>query len=66
MLGHLLRVGVRAGLGGKRACTVWPKTGAFTPSSPPVRPISAASRLSSLSKRCEVEVSEWLRLAVRR
>ena len=42
-------------MSGKRACTVSPKTGAFPHSSPP---ISASSRLSSRSKRCEVEVSE--------
>eukprot|EP00964_Phaeocystis_antarctica_P081373 scaffold50915_cov66-Phaeocystis_antarctica.AAC.3 len=39
--------------------------GALPPSSAPLQPVSAASRLSSLSKRwpCEVEVGEWPRLA---
>ena len=47
-----------------RACTVAPKPGAFPPSPPPLLPIPAASRLSSLSKRwpCEVEAGEWPRL----
>ena len=56
-----LREWVWAGMGGKRACTFWPRISAFQASSPPIR---AASRLSSLSKRCEVKVSEWLRLSV--
>ena len=55
----------RVGKGNKRTCTVSPRAGAFPPSSAPLQPVSAASRLSSLSKRwpCEVEVGEWPRLA---
>ena len=51
----------------KRTCTVLPETGALKPSSLPLHPISAANRLSSLSKRwpCEVEVGEWPRLTAR-
>ena len=52
--------------GGKRACTIRPRTGLFSPSSLPLQPISAANRLSSLSKRCEVEVGALLRLAAYR
>ena len=51
---------------GKRACTVSPETGALLASLPPLQQlISAANRLSSLSKRwpCDVEVGEWPRLA---
>ena len=50
---------------GKRACTVSPRAGAFPPSSLPLQPISTASRLSSPSILCEVEVSELPRLAAR-
>ena len=48
----------------KRACTVLPEADALPPSSLPLQPISAAERLSSLSKRwpCEVKVGEWPRL----
>ena len=48
----------------KRACTVLPEADALPPSWLPLQPISAADRLSSLSKRwpCEVEVGEWLHL----
>ena len=55
----------RVGKGSKRACTVSRRTDAFPPSSAPLQPVSAASRLSSLSKRwpCEVEVGEWPHLA---
>ena len=51
--------------GSKRACTVSRRTDAFPPSSAPLQPVSAASRLSSLSKRwpCKVEVGEWPHLA---
>ena len=65
-MGWLLvsRVGIgyaRVGKGSNRACTVSPRTTAFLPSSAPLQPVSAASRLSSLSKRwpCEVKVGEW-------
>ena len=58
--GYWLWVGcARVGKGSKRACTVSPKTGAFPPSSAPLQHVSAASRLSSRSERCEVEVGEW-------
>ena len=59
--GYWLWVGyARVGKGGKRACTV-SKTGAFPPSSALLQPVSAASRLSSLSKQwpCELKVGEW-------
>ena len=57
--------GVRAA-GAKHACTVWPRAGAFPPSSPPVPPILAASRSSSLPKRVEVEVRKCPSLAMRK
>ena len=49
----------------KRACTALPQADALPPSSLPLQPISAADRLSSMSKRwpCELEVGEWPRLA---
>ena len=54
--------GLLAGKGRKHACTA-SNTGAFPPFSLPLHPTSAASRLSSLSTLCEVEVVELPRLA---
>ena len=54
--------GLLAGKGSKHACT-FSKTDALPPSSLILQPVSAANRLSSLSKRCEVEVGELPLLA---
>ena len=56
-------IGMWVGCG--RACTVRARMDELSPSSPRWQPIPAASRSSSLSTRCEVEVSELTRVRVR-